>query len=50
MARLEIVAEIQTRRIVEHDPEYRTQLRLTLEGEPPVARTCRCAWADGSNG
>ena len=34
LARLEIVAESQTRRIVEHEPEYRTQLRLALEGEP----------------
>src|SRR5919199_1818632 len=34
LARLEIVAESLTRRIVEHEPEYRTQLRLALEGEP----------------
>jgi AcrR family transcriptional regulator len=34
MARLEIVAEHLTRRIVEHEPEYRAQLRLALEGEP----------------
>src|SRR5919112_3899317 len=35
LARLEIVAEHLTRRIVEHEPEYRAQLRLALEGEPP---------------
>ena len=35
LARLEIVAESLTRRIVEYEPEYRTQLRLALEGEPP---------------
>src|SRR5919199_4495828 len=34
MARLEIVAEHLTRRIVEHEPEYRAQLRLALEGDP----------------
>jgi AcrR family transcriptional regulator len=34
MARLEIVAESLTRRIVEYEPEYRAQLRLALEGEP----------------
>jgi AcrR family transcriptional regulator len=34
LARLEIVAESLTRRIIEHEPEYRTQLRLALEGEP----------------
>src|ERR671917_579402 len=34
LARLEIVAESLTRRIVEYEPEYRTQLRLALEGEP----------------
>jgi AcrR family transcriptional regulator len=35
LARLEIVAENLTRRIVQNEPEYRTQLRLALEGEPP---------------
>ncbi len=35
LARLEIVAESLTRRIVEYEPEYRAQLRLALEGEPP---------------
>src|SRR5918995_6655323 len=34
LARLEIVAEHLTRGIVEHEPEYRAQLRLALEGEP----------------
>jgi AcrR family transcriptional regulator len=34
LARLEILAENLTRRIVEHEPEYRAQLRLALEGEP----------------
>ena len=34
LARLEVVAESLTRRIVEHEPEYRAQLRLALEGEP----------------
>src|ERR687897_1807738 len=34
LARLEIVAESLTRRIVEYEPEYRAQLRLALEGEP----------------
>src|ERR687894_2229126 len=34
LARLEVVAERLTRRIVEHEPEYRAQLRLALEGGP----------------
>lgn len=34
LARLEIVAETLTGRIIEHEPEYRAQLRLALEGEP----------------
>ena len=34
LARLEIVAESMTQRIIEHEPEYRAQLRLALEGEP----------------
>ena len=33
LARLEIVAETLTRGIVEHEPEYRAQLRLALEGD-----------------
>ena len=34
LARLEIVAEDLTKHISEHEPEYRAQLRLALEGEP----------------
>jgi AcrR family transcriptional regulator len=33
-ARLEIVAEGLTRKLLEHEPELRAQLRLALEGEP----------------
>jgi AcrR family transcriptional regulator len=50
IARLEIVAETLTRRIVELEPEYRTQLRLALEGEPaggetlPLRRGRRIEW------
>ena len=52
LARLEIVAESLTRRIVEHEPEYRAQLRLALEGEPagseslPLRRGRRIAWVE----
>jgi hypothetical protein len=52
LARLEILAESLTRRIVEHEPEYRTQLRLALEGEPaggetlPLRRRRRIAWVE----
>jgi AcrR family transcriptional regulator len=52
LARLEIVAESLTRRIVEHEPEYRTQLRLALEGEPagservPLRRGRRIEWIE----
>ena len=52
LARLEIVAESLTRRIIEHEPEYRTQLRLALEGEPtgseglPLRRGRRVEWVD----
>jgi AcrR family transcriptional regulator len=52
LARLEIVAERQTRRIVEHEPEYRAQLRLALEGEPaggesvPLRRGRRIEWVE----
>ena len=52
LARLEIVAESQTRRIVEHEPEYRAQLRLALEGEPaggeslPLRRGRRIKWIE----
>ncbi len=34
LTRLEILSESLTSRIVEHEPEYRAQLRLALEGEP----------------
>ncbi len=52
LARLEILAESLTRRIVEHEPEYRAQLRLALEGEPagseslPLRRGRRIAWVE----
>lgn len=52
LARLEIVAERLTRRIVEHEPEYRAQLRLALEGDPsggervPLRRGRRIDWID----
>jgi AcrR family transcriptional regulator len=52
LARLEIVAEGLTRRIVEHEPEYRAQLRLALEGEPaggesvPLRRGRRIEWVE----
>ncbi len=34
VTRLEVVAEDQTRRLIEYEPEYRAQLRLALEGQP----------------
>jgi AcrR family transcriptional regulator len=37
MARLEAVGETFTRQILEHEPELRAQLRLSLEPEPPQA-------------
>jgi hypothetical protein len=52
LARLEVVAESLTRRIVEHEPEYRAQLRLALEGEPgggeslPLRRGRRIGWVE----
>jgi AcrR family transcriptional regulator len=52
LARLEIVAESLTRRIIEHEPEYRAQLRLALEGEPaggeslPLRRGRRIRWIE----
>ena len=52
LARLEIVAETLTRGIVEHEPEYRAQLRLALEGEPagseslPLRRGRRIKWLE----
>ena len=52
LARLEIVAESLTRRIVEYEPEYRAQLRLALEGERaggqslPLRRGRRIEWVE----
>ena len=52
LARLEVVAERLTRRIVEHEPEYRAQLRLALEGESaggeslPLRRGRRIRWVE----
>jgi AcrR family transcriptional regulator len=52
LARLEIVAERLTQQIIEHEPEYRAQLRLALEGEPtgseslPLRRGRRIAWVE----
>ena len=52
LARIGIVAESLTRRIIEHEPEYRAQLRLALEGEPagseslPLRRGRRIAWVE----
>jgi AcrR family transcriptional regulator len=52
LARLEIVAESLTQQIIEHEPEYRAQLRLALEGEPagseslPLRRGRRIAWVE----
>jgi AcrR family transcriptional regulator len=51
-ARLEIVAEVMARSIIEHEPEYRAQLRLALEDEPaggeslPLRRGRRIAWIE----
>ena len=52
LARVAIVAESLTQRIIEHEPEYRAQLRLALEGEPagseslPLRRGRRIAWVE----
>src|SRR5918995_6725724 len=52
LARLEIVAESLTQQIIEHEPEYRAQLRLALEGEPagseslPLRRGRRIGWIE----
>jgi AcrR family transcriptional regulator len=52
LTRLEIVAERLTQQIIEHEPEYRAQLRLALEGEPagseslPLRRGRRIAWVE----
>jgi AcrR family transcriptional regulator len=48
-ARLDAVAEALARQVVEHEPELRAQLRLSLEDERPVLpfRTGRAiAWID----
>src|SRR5688572_24832596 len=34
LARVTILAESLTQRIIDHEPEYRAQMRLALEGEP----------------
>jgi hypothetical protein len=52
LARVTIVAESLAQRIIEHEPEYRAQLRLALEGEPagseslPLRRGRRIAWVE----
>jgi AcrR family transcriptional regulator len=52
MTRLEIFAERFTRGILEHEPEYRAQLWLALEGEPagservPLRRGRRIRWIE----
>jgi AcrR family transcriptional regulator len=52
LARLEVMAESITRRLVEYEPEYRAQLRLALEGGPaggerlPLRRGRRTEWVE----
>src|SRR5829696_4855680 len=52
LAQVTIVAESRTQRVIEHEPEYRAQLRLALEGEPaggeslPLRRGRRIAWVE----
>ena len=52
LSRLGIVADVLARSIIEHEPEYRAQLRLALEGEPagaeslPLRRGRRIAWIE----
>jgi AcrR family transcriptional regulator len=52
LARMEIVAEAQTRQLLEYEPEVRAQLRLALEGEPagseslPLRRGRRIRWIE----
>jgi AcrR family transcriptional regulator len=52
LARLEIIAESLTRKILENEPELRAQLRLALEGEPvgsdglPLRRWRRIKWVE----
>jgi AcrR family transcriptional regulator len=51
-ARLEIVAEDQTRRILQYEPEMRAVLRLSLEADPadrqelPMHRGLRIGWIE----
>ncbi len=52
LSRLEIVAEGQTRQLLEYEPEMRAQLRLALESEPvggnrlPLRRGRRIGWIE----
>ncbi len=52
LARLEMVAEGQTRQLLEYEPELRAQLRLALEGESaageslPLRRGRRIEWIE----
>ena len=52
LARLKMLTEVLTRGIVEHEPEYRAQLWLALEGEPagseslPLRRGRRIGWIE----
>jgi hypothetical protein len=52
LAQVTIVAKSLTRRIIDHEPEHRAQLRLALEGEPagseslPLRRGRRIAWIE----
>jgi AcrR family transcriptional regulator len=52
LARLEIVADGQTRQLLEYEPELRVQLRLALEGEAasghglPLRRGRRIGWIE----
>jgi AcrR family transcriptional regulator len=52
LARVTIVAESLMQRIIDHEPEYRAQLRLALEGEPagseslPLRRGRRITWVE----
>ncbi len=52
VARLDLVAEDQTRRILKYEPEMRAVLRLSLEGESPrgpdlpMHRGLRIAWIE----
>src|SRR5919107_4943229 len=54
LARLESVAETLTKWCIEYEPEYRAQLRLTLEGHSadgeslPLRRGGRIGWGGGA--